>query len=100
MAIEPNVKPDKPNLLYVELLAAAREEVAALRNAFRRVFRLIRNPPHRKMLQTRNDRLRHLDGAACYMETVWNPLNIVSDVPGHRDESEASASNDSAVIYP
>jgi len=30
------------------------------------------------MLQTRNDRPRRLDGAACYMDKVWYPLNIVS----------------------
>src|SRR5882724_133237 len=77
-AMEPNVKPDSPNLVYVALSAAAREAQAALRNAFRRVFRLIRNPPQRKMLQARNDRLRRVSGAVRYMKIVWNPLNIVS----------------------
>ena len=47
-AMEPNVKPDMPNLAYVALSATAREALAALRNAFRRVFRLIRNPPNLK----------------------------------------------------
>ena len=84
-AMEPNEKPDRPNLAYVALSAAAREALAALRNAFRRVFRLIRNPPQRKMLPIRNDRLCRVSGAVRYMKIVWNPLNIVSHAPEYRD---------------
>jgi hypothetical protein len=52
------------------------------------------------MLQTRNDRLRRLNGAARYMEIVWNPLNIVSHAPYIATRSEwQRLSNDSAVIY-
>jgi hypothetical protein len=38
------------------------------------------------MLQTRNDKLRRLNGAARDMEIVWNPLNIVSHASKDRDE--------------
>jgi len=43
------------------------------------------------MLQTRNDKLRRLNGAARYMEIVWNPLNIVSHAAEHRDELRIAA---------
>src|SRR3954465_9660213 len=78
MAIDPNVKPDRPALASALTLELALEALAALLTAFRRVFRLIRIPPDQKVLQTRSSRLCPLYGAARYLKFDWNPLNIVS----------------------